>query len=126
MQDNPNQSASPMLQIIDNHVVAHYNKKTGQIAHLQVVTVYAGGHEVSAEDAMETAVENATRLGINTALHGVLASKDLGITTAPHVVNLKTKEFTPFVPKDSLSKTKKPVRKAATKAKRSAKLKIKT
>jgi transketolase C-terminal domain/subunit len=105
------------MKIVDSHVVAHYHKKTGQIVHVQSITVFEGGRAVSAEEALQTAHENVAQFGLKPESFGTKLSKDMTHAESPHRINLKTLELVPLdIMRTAVKKRKsKPVAKKKSK-----------
>jgi len=55
--------AGPTLDLEAVHVVALYDPDTGRIAHMHIVSMFAGGRAVSEKEAVEGAQQHAAHLG---------------------------------------------------------------
>jgi hypothetical protein len=83
--------ASPA--IVDTHVVALYDAKSGKIAHLHAVTVFEGARKVSEKEAIDAARAQATKLGHHVDALKSAVSKDAAIAARPHRIDVASGRF---------------------------------
>jgi hypothetical protein len=74
-------------------IVALYEPATGNIVHTHVVIVHEGGRDVTDDEVMRTAVEQASRLGHPVDGLETRLSTDIEHTARPHRIDTATGEF---------------------------------
>lgn len=70
------------------HAVALYDRETGAVTHIQRVTVFHGGRDVTAEQAVERAFEHARHAGHDVERLEALALPDDFDYGSPHRVDI--------------------------------------
>jgi hypothetical protein len=66
-----------MPRVVSTRVVAIYRRGDGRVVHLHTVRVFEGGRDVSREEAEETAVAHAARIGHDLAAMRVHHAEEL-------------------------------------------------
>jgi ribosomal protein L32 len=88
-------------------VVAFYAPDTGAIVHMHSVVSFAGGRELSEEEAVEEARRHARRIGHVVEGLRTKVSSNLGHSSRAHRIDLQTGEFV-RLPRPELGKRQSP------------------
>jgi hypothetical protein len=80
-------------EVLRTHVVALYDPQTGNILHTHTVTIFNGGREVAAEEAIETAKTHAKQNGLNVEKLKIKFSNDAFHGFYPHRIDVDKDEF---------------------------------
>ena len=76
--------------------VALYDQKNGRIVHLHSVITFAGGADVTDEQAIEAALRQASRRHQDPSVFGIALSHDPEHGRRLHRIDVKTKAFLPL------------------------------
>jgi hypothetical protein len=86
------------LDVTGVRIVALYEPDSGKILHVHTVTMFQGGREVTVSEAIEAALEHASRIGHMVERLQTKVSSNHEHSRRPHRIDLQTGEFVPHHP----------------------------